>query len=149
MPVLSNAFHEYAVRFLKNAPVRTGIYAGVCLSCIFTLWVVVANRIPQLELFAKERNIAAVALLVFFASLPVMRFYRSPSKLLASGVLAWGLLTIDYQLLCVKFVDLDENYSSFHVFMLGAVAYFIFATLSWVGTIIWKVRTNDISHSQH
>jgi hypothetical protein len=33
--------------------------------------------------------------------------------------------------------------------MLGAVTYFIFATLSWVGTIIWKVRANDISHSQH
>ena len=134
---------------LRSAPVRTGIYAGVCLSFIFVLWVLVANRMPELELFARERNIAAVALLVLFASVPLMRFYRSPLNLLASGMLGWSLLTITYLLLCIKFVALDQNYSWLHVFMLGAVTYFIFATLSWVGTIIWKVRTNDISHSQH
>jgi hypothetical protein len=33
--------------------------------------------------------------------------------------------------------------------MLGAVTYFILATLSWVGAIIWRVRTNDATHSQH
>ena len=127
---------------------RAGIYAGVCLSSIFVLWVLVANRVPQLEIFARERNIAAVALLVFFASVPMMRFYRSPLNLLASGMLGWSLLTLTYLLLWLKFVDLGQNYSGFHVFMLGAVTYFIFATLSWVGTIIWKVRANDISHSQ-
>ena len=127
---------------------RAGIYAGVCLSFIFVLWVLAANRVPQLEIFARERNIAAVALLVFFASVPGMRFYRSPLNLLASGMLGWSLLTLTYLLLCLKFVELGQNYSGFHVFMLGAVTYFIFATLSWVGTIIWKVRANDISHSQ-
>lgn len=128
---------------------RAGIYAGVCLSCIFVLWVLVANRAPQLEIFARERNIAAVGLLVFLSSVPVMRFYRSPLNLLASGILGWSLLTITYLLLCVKFVELGQNYSGFHVFMLGAVTYFILATLSWVGRIIWKVRANGISHSQH
>lgn len=136
------------IGILTSAPVRAGIYAGVCLSSIFVLWVLVANRVPQLEIFARERNIAAVALLVFFASVPVMRFYRSPLNLLASGMLGWSLLTLTYLLLCLKFVELGQNYSGFHVFMLGAVTYFIFATLSWVGTIIWKVRANDISHSQ-
>jgi len=146
MPVSGETFQ--GLRILKNAPVRTGIYGGVCLSSIFALWVVVANRVPELELFARERNIAAVALLVLFAGVPVMRFYRSPLNLLASGMLGWSLLTMAYQLLCLKFVALDQNYSFLHVFMLGAVTYFIFATLSWVGTIIWKVRTKDVYHSQ-
>ena len=147
MPVSGRTSEGFGI--LRSAPVRAGIYAGVCLSSIFVLWVLVANRVPQLEIFARERNIAAVALLVFFASVPVMRFYRSPLNLLASGMLGWSLLTLTYLLLCLKFVDLGQNYSGFHVFMLGAVTYFIFATLSWVGTIIWKVRANDISHSQH
>ena len=146
MPVPGRTFEGFGI--LRSAPVRAGIYAGVCLSSIFVLWVLVANRVPQLEIFARERNIAAVALLVFFASVPVMRFYRSPLNLLASGMLGWSLLTLTYLLLCLKFVELGQNYSGFHVFMLGAVTYFIFATLSWVGTIIWKVRANDISHSQ-
>ena len=147
MPVFRKTSDGF--NLFRSAPVRAGIYAGVCLSSIFVLWVYVANRVPELEIFARERNIAAVAVLVFFASVPVMRFYRSPLNLLASGMLGWSLLTITYLLLCVKFVELGQNYSSFHIFMLGAVAYFIFATLSWVGTIIWKVRANDISHSQH
>ena len=146
MPVSGRTSEGFSI--LRSAPVRAGIYAGVCLSFIFVLWVLAANRVPQLEIFARERNIAAVALLVFFASVPGMRFYRSPLNLLASGMLGWSLLTLTYLLLCLKFVELGQNYSGFHVFMLGAVTYFIFATLSWVGTIIWKVRTNDISHSQ-
>ena len=146
MPVSGRTSEGFSI--LRSAPVGAGTYAGVCLSSIFVLWVLVANRVPQLEIFARERNIAAVALLVFFASVPVMRFYRSPLNLLASGMLGWSLLTLTYLLLCLKFVELGHNYSGFHVFMLGAVTYFIFATLSWVGTIIWKVRANDISHSQ-
>jgi hypothetical protein len=133
---------------LRNAPVRAGIYAGVCLSAIFVLWVLVANRVPQLEIFARERNIAAVALLAFFSGVPAIRFYRSPLNLLASGMLCWSVLTVTYLVLGVKFVALGQNYGGFHVFMLGAVSYFILATLSWVGRIIWKVRANDISHSQ-
>ena len=83
MPVSGRASEGFSI--LRSAPVRAGIYAGVCLSSIFVLWVLVANRVPQLEIFARERNIAAVALLVFFASVPVMRFYRSPLNLLARG----------------------------------------------------------------
>jgi len=147
MPFFSKTSDGF--NLFRSAPVRAGTYAGVCLSSIFVLWVYAANRVPELEIFARERNMAAVAVLIFFASVPVMRFYRSPLNLLASGTLGWSLLTITYLLLCVKFVELGHNYSSFHSFMLGAVAYFIFATLSWVGTIIWKVRANDISHSQH
>ncbi|MFI5097530.1 MAG: hypothetical protein ACHQT6_06105 [Candidatus Acidiferrales bacterium] len=132
--------------FLRNVPVRMGIYTGICLSVVFAMWLVLANRAPLLERLALERNIIAVVGLVFFASLPILRFYRSPGDLMVSGLLAWTLLSITYRLLCMVFVLLDEKYSAFHVFVLGAVVYLIFATLSWIGMMIWKVRSTDISH---
>jgi hypothetical protein len=135
--------------FLRNVPVRVGIYTGICLSLVFAMWLVLANRVPLLERLALERNIIAVVGLVFFASLPILRFYRSPGDLLVSGLLAWTLLSITYRLLCMVFVLLNERYSAFHVFVLGAVTYLIFATLSWIGMIIWKVRSADVSHPHH
>jgi len=135
--------------FLRNVPVRMGIYTGICLSLVFAMWLVLANRVPLLERLALERNIIAIVGLVFFASLPILRFYRSPGDLMVSGLLAWTLLSITYRLLCMVFVLLDEKYSAFHVFVLGAVVYLIFATLSWIGMIIWKVRSEDISHPHH
>jgi len=135
--------------FLKNVAVRTGIYAGVSLSLIFTAWIIVANRVPFLEPVATQRNIVAAALIFFFAAVPLMRFYRSPAELLVSALLAWGLLTLTYRILCLKFVLLEQHYSAFHVFVLGAVSYLLFATLSWIGTIIWRVHAADNSHSHH
>lgn len=135
--------------FLRNVPVRMGIYTGICLSLVFAMWLVLANRAPLLERLALERNIVAVVGLVFFASLPILRFYRSPGDLMVSGLLAWMLLSITYRMLCMVFVLLDEKYSAFHVFVLGAVVYLIFATLSWIGMMIWKVRSADIFPPHH
>jgi len=135
--------------FLRNVPVRVGMYTGICLSLVFAMWLVLANRVPLLERLALERNIIAVVGLVLFASLPILRFYRSPGDLMVSGLLAWMLLSITYRLLCMVFVLLNERYSAFHVFVLGAVTYLIFATLSWIGMIIWKVRSADVSHPHH
>lgn len=135
--------------FLRNVPVRMGIYTGICLSLVFAMWLVLANRAPLLERLALERNIIAVVGLAFFASLPILRFYRSPGDLMVSGLLAWTLLSITYRMLCMVFVLLDEKYSAFHVFVLGAVVYLIFATLSWIGMMIWKVRSADISPPHH
>jgi hypothetical protein len=135
--------------FLKSTAVRTGIYAGLTLSLIFTTWILIANRVPFLEPLAPERNIAAAALLTFCACIPLIRFYRSPEELLSSGLLAWFILTLTYRLLCFKFVLLEQFYSAFHVFVLGTVSYLVFATVSWIGTIIWRVHAADSSHMHH
>ena len=135
--------------FLRNVPVRMGVYTGACLSIVFAIWLVLANRVVLLEPLALGRNVAAVVLLVFFASLPLLRFYRSPGDLMVSGLLAWTLLSITYRLSCMVFVLLDEKYSAFQVFVLGAVVYLVFATLSWIGTMIWRVRAADVSHPHH
>jgi hypothetical protein len=133
--------------FLRSAPVRVGIYIGVCLSLVLTAWILIANRAPFLEPLAQQRNAAATLLLVLIAVMPTVRFLRSPGDLLISGLLAWSLLTLTYRVLTSFFVLLQEYYSAFHVFVLGAVAYLLFATLSWVGIIIWRARAAEHTHT--
>lgn len=132
--------------FLRHAPAKVGIYTGLWLSVIFVAWVVIANRVPFLEPLAQQRNVIATLLLALTASMPVIRFLRSPGDLLISGLLAWSVLTLAYRILSLKFVLLQVYYSTFHVFVLGAVAYLLFATLSWIGMIVWRARAAQHTH---
>ncbi|MGB7437036.1 MAG: hypothetical protein WBR26_12885 [Candidatus Acidiferrum sp.] len=134
--------------FLRDIAIRTGVYTGVSLSLIFGAWLLIANRAPFLAPVAMERNIIAAALLALFACVPIIRFYRLPNELLMSGLLAWSLLTLTYRIFCFKFGMLEEYYSAFHVFVLGAISYLVFATISWIGTIIWRVHATS-SHIHH
>lgn len=136
-------------QFLRNAPIRVGIYTGVGLSLVIAAWVIVANRAPLLEPFALARNIAAIAALCFFASLPTLRFFRNPVEMLVSGLVAWAMLSLTYRILCAVFVLLEDRYTAFHVFVLGAVVYLICATISWIGTIIWRARMADGTRIHH
>lgn len=133
---------------MRDVATRTGVYAGLFLSLVFATWLLIANRVPFLEPIAMERNIIASAFLAVLACVPLFRFYRSPLQLLLSGLLAWGLLTLTYRIFCFRFVLLEEYYSAFHVFVLGALSYLIFATISWIGTIIWRVHATS-SHTHH
>jgi len=135
------------VDVLRSAAVRIGVCAGVSLSLVFTAWLVIANRVPFLEPLAVARNFVATSLLLALASIPVFRFLRSPAEMLLSSVLAWGILTLTYGALCLQFSLLDQYYSTTEIFVLGMVVYLLFATLSWIGTIIWRVRAS--SHPRH
>ena len=134
--------------FLHNSAIRTGVYTGVCLSLVFTAWLVIANQVPFLERFAFERNIAAAAVLGFLAAVPVLRFLRWPGNLLASSMIAWMIFSVVYRVLCVIYHGLSNWHSTFQVFMEGAVVYMIFTTLCWIGAIIRKARAAEISHPQ-
>ena len=149
MVIPANVSIERRLDFLRNSAVRIGVYAGVALSLVFVAWIVIANRVPQLEVLATERNVITAILLALLAAVPVVRFLRSPTELLASGLLAWGIFTLTYKVLSSIFVLLEENYSAFHVFVMGAISYLIFATLSWVGSIVWRVRATKHSHNHH
>ncbi len=136
--------------FLRNAAIRTGVYTGVCLSLVFTAWLVIANQVPFLERFARERNIAAAGVFAFLAAVPILRFLRWPGNLLASSLIAWMIFTLAYRLLCLIYHQLGGVLlSPFHIFMEGAVVYMIFTTLSWIGAIIRKARTGETSHHRH
>jgi hypothetical protein len=134
---------------LKNAAIRTGVYAGVGLSLVLVAWIFVANRLPGLEGFALERNLAGAVALGLFAAVPVLRFLRLPGPLLASSLIAWSILALTYRLLSIYFLGLSARYSTVQVFTLGAVVYMILATLSWIGTCIRRVRDSDTSRPHH
>lgn len=134
---------------LQNAGVRTGIYTGVGLSLAFTTWLYVANRVPELESVAMQRNVIAATVLGVIAAMPVLRFIRSPGNLLVSSLIAWGIFTFTYRGLCIHFSALSDRYSTPQIFTMGAVLYMILATLSWIGTCIWRARESHISHSNH
>jgi hypothetical protein len=133
---------------LRGVGARTGVYVGVSLSVVFTAWLLAANRLPAFERLAVPRNIAAACLLGAIATIPVLRFFRAPSEMWLSSVVAWGIFTLTYGTLCLEFPMLDQYYSTFHVFVLGAVVYLLLATLSWIGTIVWRVRAHS-SQARH
>lgn len=134
---------------LRNSAVRTGIYTGVCLSLVLASWVFAANRLPFLDRLALERNLAAAGLLALVWAIPVVRFLRSPGELLASGLISWMVVSLAYRALSLYFSKLNDTYSTVHVFMLGAVAYLLAATLCWLGSSIWRVRESHSAGSRN
>jgi hypothetical protein len=135
-------------RVFRNAAARTGICAGVALSLVFATWLFVANRMPAFENLALERNVVAATVLALVALVPILRFLRQPGHLLASSLIAWSILTLTYRGLCMHFRALDDRYSAPQVFILGALVYMILATLSWIGTCLWRVRESRVSESK-
>jgi hypothetical protein len=133
--------------FFRNVPIRVGLYTGVWLSLVFVTWVVIANRVPFLEPLALQRNVIATLLLALIAAMPVMRFLRAPAELLISGLMAWSVLTLTYRILSLKFILLQYYYGTFHICVLGVLAYLLFATLSWIGMIVWRAREAQGTHT--
>jgi hypothetical protein len=149
MPVRAHLPGYRRLGFLRNASVRTGVYVGLCLSLVFFSWIILANRVPFLERFALVRNIAAALLLAVLAMVPILRFLRMPGPLLASSLIGWVIFSFSYRVFCIFFPGLAQRYAAMQIFMLGAVVYLIVVTLSWIGTIIWRVRTSNESHPNH
>jgi hypothetical protein len=146
MPVTAHLPGYRWFHVFKNVAVRMGVYIGVCLSLTLSTWILVANRLPFLERFALERNLAAAVVLGLLAVIPVIRFLRLPGNLLASTLIAWMIFSLTYRLLCLYFSALADRWSAFMIFTVGAVVYLISATLAWIGTLIWRARERDLSH---
>ena len=131
--------HEHHSHALRSSAVRVGLVVGVGLSLALTGWIYVANRVPIFDHASLERNHCRgrshrshgvySRCCVSFAS---------PADLLASSLIAWSILTLTYRTLSLFFWPVRDWYTTFQVFMLGAVLYMILATLSWIGTCIWK-----------
>lgn len=133
----------------RSAAIRTGVYSGVGISLIFVGWLFLANRVPFTETFDRERDLVAALLIGALAIVPVLRFMRLPGRLLFSSLIAWSIASLTYRASCMYFHALGSRFSAFQIFTLGAVIYLIFATLSWVCTVIWRVREASASHPNH
>jgi hypothetical protein len=149
MDVRGQSSNLARLRVFRHAAVRTGVYCGAGLSLVSIAWLLIANRVTSLESFAFERNLSAAGVLGVFALVPVIRFLRLPGNLLISGVISWTLLSVTYFVMGLYFWGLGERYTASHIFILGTVVYMIAATLSWIGTCIWRARQSHTSHSRN
>jgi hypothetical protein len=129
---------------LRGSTLRTGIVIGAALSAVLAAWVLVANRIPQLDVFAFERNLAAVGVLLALAAVPACRFVKSPRALFISGCAAWALLTLAYMTLEIFFPRLESRVGPLQLFILGAVSYGVLAVLAWVVGLLHSARQQHV-----
>ena len=130
-----------------GAALRTGLYTGASLSLVLAAWLFVANRVPALERFAAERTLAASVAVAALALVPVLRFLRAPARMLASGLLAWTILSLTYRIACLFFTRLADRKGTLHIFILGAVAFTIAATVAWIATLLWTVTPSAFTNS--
>ena len=96
-----------------------------------------------------ERNTLGVAAMALFGLIPILRFIRRPGSLLASGLIAWAIFSFLYRLLCLFFSALASWHGATQVFMLGIIVYLIAATISWIGSLIWRVRASHSAGRQN
>ena len=125
---------------IRNETLRMGVYGGICLSVVFIAWLILANRVPVLERFALERNIAAAALFGVLAAVPFFLYVRQPLRLFLSGEVAWFLFSVVYRLLMFFFRGLALWKTTLQVFMQGAIIYGLVAILLWILQMILSVR---------
>lgn len=140
--------HLPGIRWLdaiRNETLRMGVYGGICLSAVFIAWLLLANRVPALEPFAVERNLAAAALFGALAAVPLFLFLRQPLRLFLAGEVAWFLFAVVYRLLSFFFHGLSLRMTALHLFMLGAVVYGLVAVLLRILQLILSVRSGASS----
>jgi hypothetical protein len=132
---------------VRHVAFRIGLYVGLALSVILTTWIFLANRVPFLEPFDRERDLIATTVIGLFAFIPVMRYITAPRSLLLCGMAAWTILSFTYRLLCLDFPQLYNILTPMQVLAMGVLFYLIAATVTWMVAVIWRVRQSDSSHS--
>lgn len=131
--------------WLRNASLRIGVLTGLYLSVVFAAWLILANRVPLLERFAVERDLAAEAAMLLIAAIPVLKFRNSPARMLVAGLTAWTLLTLTYSGLGIIFERLSSRMAASHLFMLGVVSYGFLCVLDWVFCICAQVHERHVA----
>ncbi len=117
-----------------------GTVTGACLAGIAVAWLLVANRAPSLAQFAFERNVITGAAIGILMLLPFFSFLGSPARIFISGVIAWTILALAYDVLEILFGRLSTRLGAFHLFMLGTVVFGVLAVLDWVALLLLSAK---------
>jgi hypothetical protein len=126
--------------FVRTPAFRLGILLGICFSVVGLVWLLLANRMPYLDQFASERNLALAISFVLLGLVPTCRFMKSPGRSFLSGITAWTILTGMYSVTELVFLRLATRLSAFHLLILGCVVFGLLATLAWVMNLVMVLR---------
>jgi hypothetical protein len=126
--------------FVRNPAFSLGVLLGICFSGIGLAWLLLANRVPHLDRFASERNLALAIAFLLLGLVPTCRFMKSPGRSFLSGVTAWAILTGMYCVAELVFPRLATRLSAFHLLILGCVIFGLLATLAWVMNLVIMLR---------
>jgi hypothetical protein len=132
---------------VRHVAFRIGLYIGLALSVVLTIWVFLSNRVTFLDPFDRERDLIATSVIGLLALIPVIRYINAPRSLLLSGLAAWTILSFTYRLLCLDFPGLYNILTPMQVLAMGMLFYLISATVAWMVAVVWRVRQSDSSHS--
>lgn len=117
-----------------------GVFLGVCFSVIGLTWLLLANRVPHLDQFAGERNLALAVLFALLGIVPTCRFMKSPGRNFLCGVTGWAILTAIYSVAELIFPRLATRLSAFHLFVLGCMLFGLLAAFAWVVNLVVMFR---------
>ncbi len=135
--------------WLKNLPLRIGVLTGAYLTAIMAVALIIANRMPFLDIFAEIRNSACYALFGIVAIVPVCTFLRRPWHLFTSGLTAWLIFSLAYAGAGTIFSNLfTRKLFPFNAFMIGAMFYGLSAVTVWLVQMIAAMRAHVSAHEQ-
>lgn len=117
---------------------RTGALTGVWLLVVMAVALGLANRSPQLERHALERNLACYVAFGLIMTIPLARFCRSASCIFRCGVIGWGIFSLGYWMAGWMFGGLFGwvGKTPFQVFTMGTILYGIAAVIFWIGKTV-------------
>jgi uncharacterized membrane protein YvlD (DUF360 family) len=124
--------HREELPLVSRSCAIVGGIVGLGLSAVAVTWVLVANRDVELFPFAVDRNVSAAALMGLCMLAPVFVFLKYPTRIFTSGMVAWLILTVTYFVMTTRYHDLEARLGTFHLFMLGVLAYALAAAFVWV-----------------
>jgi hypothetical protein len=148
----SSAFDKVQKRLQrKQSAVRSAVIAGCYIGAMLTVAMlgalVVANRVPNLERYAFERNAACSALFGMLMLLPVLRFLNRPAKMFVTAMTAWVIVTAAYDFAGIYFRNLFSalQRTPFEVLIEGTIVYGVIAVAAWVFAMILHARRHPLA----
>ena len=126
---------------------KTGLYTGFLLTAVMFVALVAANRIPELERYALERDAISAGLFFILVVIPVLRFLSKPLRMFSSAMIAWVIFAAAYNLAGIIFRNLFVvlRRTPFEVLVEGAMVYGLCATASWVVGMILHVKRRPVA----
>jgi hypothetical protein len=126
---------------IRSPVLMLGLITGVLLTSVMTGALIAANRMPQFERWALERNAACFGLFFLVMLIPVLRFRRAPRRLFACGIVAWTIFLLGYLMAGTIFTQLFRVLRTpFEVLVDGALAYGLLAAAMWIYGMVIAVR---------